>query len=201
MRGTSGRMSIQDILNAEQPQQALPLEWSDSPQTRSDGESSNRSYTPESGYYSAAADSPELSSAQRLLSPGSSHSQLTRRLSSAASNASHRVEKTRREFRPPYTEEEQDFIWYHKEDLKLEWKDVKLAFTEQFRERSRNYQGLQCKHYRHIEGYGLPKIRQRDKHAPTGNHGILANSRHRYHWMRPEHQVGEHASPVGPHFG
>lgn len=43
----------------------------------------------------------------------------------------------RRQFRPPYSEEEVDFIWYHRIDLGYEWADVERAYQHQFPNRDR----------------------------------------------------------------
>ncbi|KAL8802049.1 MAG: hypothetical protein Q9182_004062 [Xanthomendoza sp. 2 TL-2023] len=91
----------------------------------------------------------------------------------------------RREFRPTYTEEEVHFIWYHRVDLGWEWKEVLNAFHSQFPGRLRGASGIQCKYYRHLEGHGIPQVRQRDRKAMASQeYGIRARTGLWYPWMR-----------------
>ncbi|KAL8785300.1 MAG: hypothetical protein Q9213_003445 [Squamulea squamosa] len=91
----------------------------------------------------------------------------------------------RREFRPTYTEEEVHFIWYHRVDLGWEWKEVLNAFHSQFPGRLRGASGIQCKYYRHLEGHGIPQVRQRDRKAMAAQeYGIRATTGLWYPWMR-----------------
>lgn len=92
----------------------------------------------------------------------------------------------RREFRPTYTEEEVHFIWYHRVDLGWEWKEVLNAFHSQFPAgKSRGASGIQCKYYRHLEGHGIPQVRQRDRKAMAAQeYGIRARTGLWYPWMR-----------------
>ncbi|KAL8731458.1 MAG: hypothetical protein Q9166_003433 [cf. Caloplaca sp. 2 TL-2023] len=91
----------------------------------------------------------------------------------------------RREFRPTYTEEEVHFIWYHRIDLGWEWKEVLNAFHTQFPGRLRGASGIQCKYYRHLEGHGIPQVRQRDRKAMAAQeYGLRARTGLWYPWMR-----------------
>lgn len=96
--------------------------------------------------------------------------------------------RERREFRPTYTEEEVNFIWYHREDLGLEWSLVCDAFNRQFPGRDvagRDKSGIQCKYYRHLENNGVPQVRQRDRTTSAAeNYGMRANTGLWYPWMR-----------------
>ena len=91
----------------------------------------------------------------------------------------------RREFRPTYTEEQVHFIWYHRVDLGWEWKEVLNAFHSQFPGTLRGASGIQCKYYRHLEGHGIPQVRQRDRKAMAAQeYGIRAWTGLWYSWMR-----------------
>ncbi|KAL8841456.1 MAG: hypothetical protein Q9170_000919 [Blastenia crenularia] len=91
--------------------------------------------------------------------------------------------RERREFRPTYSEEEVNFIWYHREDLGWEWKEVLHAFNRQFP--GREVGGIQCKFYRHLENNGVPQVRRRDRTtSAAARYGMRANTGLRYSWMR-----------------
>ena len=96
----------------------------------------------------------------------------------------------RRDSRPPYTDEEQAFLWYHRVDLDNNWDTVKQLYRLQFPERSTG--GLQCRFYRTLEAQGCPAVRnrtsgrrQRDRHEPR--FGVIEWTTWRYPWMRLEH--------------
>ena len=177
-----------------------------------------REDSPDSGYRSALTNSPELRIERRPPSPelrverrprspelrgegrprsydaaDSRGTAPVRRNSTASSHGSSstcRVEKPRREFRPPYSQEEEDFIWYQRDDLARGWKEIVAAFQAQFpRRKEVSFQSLQCKYYRHIGSEQGPQVRERNKEAPMGSYGILAQSGRRYEWMRLEHRV------------
>ncbi|KAI4190065.1 MAG: hypothetical protein L6R41_001031 [Letrouitia leprolyta] len=101
--------------------------------------------------------------------------------------------RERREFRPTYTEEEVNFIWYHREDLGWDWSLICDAFNRQFPGRDvtgrdlagRDKSGIQCKYYRHLENNGVPQVRQRDRTTSAAeNYGMRANTGLWYPWMR-----------------
>ncbi|KAL9597254.1 MAG: hypothetical protein Q9179_004320 [Wetmoreana sp. 5 TL-2023] len=94
--------------------------------------------------------------------------------------------RTSREFRPTYSEEEINFIWYYRIDLGWEWREVLDAFSEQFPNRQRrDVGGIQCKYYRHLESYGIPQVRQRDrKVSAVEQYGMRARTGLWYPWMR-----------------
>ncbi|KAL9598968.1 MAG: hypothetical protein Q9219_004151 [cf. Caloplaca sp. 3 TL-2023] len=90
--------------------------------------------------------------------------------------------RERRDFRPPYTEEEINFIWYHREDLQWDWKAVRDAFNCQFPNRKES--GIQCKYYRHLESHGVPQVRRRDRTASaTRKYNMRTNTGLQYPWM------------------
>lgn len=67
----------------------------------------------------------------------------------------------RRAPRPKYEEEEMYFIWYHRVDLRQEWKEVRESFNRQFPARQRRgFQGIQCKFYRFIKDKKCPTLRE-----------------------------------------
>ena len=104
-------------------------------------------------------------------------------------SSSHRRE--RREMRPTYQQEEEYFIWYHRVDLGMDWRDVREAYNAQFPHRQRRgFQGIQCKYYRCCETHGIPRVRERNRAAsPDKSYGV----RNRlpglwYPWMRSQHR-------------
>ncbi|KAJ5144358.1 hypothetical protein N7476_004834 [Penicillium atrosanguineum] len=55
--------------------------------------------------------------------------------------------------REEYEEEEMHFIWYHRVDLRWQWKWIREKFNREFSShKPRSFQGLQCKFYRFIKG-------------------------------------------------
>ena len=64
-----------------------------------------------------------------------------------------------RPFRPPYSEEEVQFVYYHRCDLGLDWPEITRAYNAQFPHRPRDIQGIQCKYYRYREERHLPNVR------------------------------------------
>ncbi|KAI4211810.1 MAG: hypothetical protein LQ351_005451 [Letrouitia transgressa] len=97
-----------------------------------------------------------------------------------------RNSRERREFRPTYSEEEINFIWYHRVDLGYDWNHVLLAFDAQFPNgQRRDVGGIQCKYYRHLENYGVPQVRQRDRNASAPElYGMRVLTGLWYPWMR-----------------
>lgn len=95
----------------------------------------------------------------------------------------------RRQFRPPYSEEEVDFIWYHRIDLGYDWADVERAFQHQFPNSGREgFTGIQCKYYRFCDEKGIPKVRDRSKESSQVElYGMRARSGRTYPWMRRWH--------------
>lgn len=92
----------------------------------------------------------------------------------------------RRQFRPPYSEEEVDFIWYHRIDLGYDWADVERAYQHQFPNSGREgFTGIQCKYYRFCDEKGIPKVRDRSKESSQVElYGMRARSGRTYPWMR-----------------
>jgi len=83
--------------------------------------------------------------------------------------------------RPTYQQEEEYFIWYHRVDLGLDWRDVRSAYNAQFPNRQRRgFQGIQCKYYRCCETHGIPRVRERNRGGgvavvgggATGGYGV-----------------------------
>ena len=91
--------------------------------------------------------------------------------------------------RPAYSQEEDDFIWYHRIDLGKDWKAVSQAFNEYFHGRYRDGKaGLQCRFYRILHSAGTPAIGTLKRSNNGGQFSLLAWRRHRYPWMHSEHQ-------------
>ncbi|KAL8789017.1 MAG: hypothetical protein Q9195_007037 [Heterodermia aff. obscurata] len=100
--------------------------------------------------------------------------------------SSTRVSRTRREFRPTYSDEETLFIWYHRLDLGWDWNLITEAFNKQFPERPRGGAGgIQCKYYRCTADNNIPKVRERRRSASAADeYGMKAKTRLHYPWMR-----------------
>ncbi|KKZ62018.1 hypothetical protein EMCG_03479 [[Emmonsia] crescens] len=94
-----------------------------------------------------------------------------KRFPSVSSGSSVVVER-RRAPRPKYDEEEMYFIWYHRVDLRQEWKEVRESFNAQFPDRQRRgFQGIQCKYYRFIKDKKCPTLREQRRRRSGGNGG------------------------------
>ena len=91
-----------------------------------------------------------------------------------------------RQFRPPYSDEEIHFIWYHRIDLGYEWSDITRAYNAQFPQRQREgFGGIQCKYYRLRDAYNIPRVRNRDRsNSPAGAYGMRKTTGLRYPWMK-----------------
>ncbi|KAH0537432.1 hypothetical protein FGG08_005785 [Glutinoglossum americanum] len=97
--------------------------------------------------------------------------------------------RERRESRPAYQVEEDTFIWYHRDDLGMQWNDVSKAYNAQFPSRPRiGRQGIQSRYYRVLEVEGVPKIRKRPKSLKSKrirhHYGVIARTNRRYPWMK-----------------
>ncbi|OJD11436.1 hypothetical protein ACJ73_09536 [Blastomyces percursus] len=114
----------------------------------------------------------DLHQAPRSSSANSSPGLFPReRFPSVSSNSSAIVER-RRAPRPKYDEEEMYFIWYHRVDLRQEWKEVRESFNAQFPNRQRKgFQGIQCKYYRFIKEKNCPTLREQRRRRSGGNSG------------------------------
>ena len=94
--------------------------------------------------------------------------------------------------RPKYGTEEDHFIWYHRIDLDLSWREVSNAFNKHFWDGNREGEcGLQCRFYRILQRHQIPSIRTlkqgSDKELLAQN-GLVQKTSLRYDWMRPEHR-------------
>jgi hypothetical protein len=69
------------------------------------------------------------------------------------------------------------FIWYHRVDLRQEWKEVRESFNAQFPNRQRSgFQGIQCKYYRFIKEKNCPTLREQRRRRGSGTDGSARNS-------------------------
>ncbi|KAK2765657.1 hypothetical protein FQN54_008513 [Arachnomyces sp. PD_36] len=88
----------------------------------------------------------------------------------SVSSGSSTVPERRRPPRPKYDEEEMYFIWYHRVDLRQEWKEVRESFNAQFPTRQRSgFQGIQCKYYRFIKENKCPTLREQRRQREGGS--------------------------------
>ncbi len=180
-------MAIHDMLN--------PLEGESSmshrcrpPHLESD-EESRTSISPNlngsSGRPSPNQSSPSpmrsTPSPNQLASNPNGLSRTHRRMSSRSSAA-----RAPRQFRPPYSDEEVHFIWYHRIDLGYEWSDITRAYNAQFPLRQREgFGGIQCKYYRLRDAYNIPRVRHRDRStSPAEAYGMRTTTGLSYPWMR-----------------
>lgn len=103
------------------------------------------------------------------------------RFPSASSSSSATADKQspiRRAPRPKYEEEEMYFIWYHRVDLRQEWRQVRESFNSQFPDRQRSgFQGIQCKFYRFIREKQCPTLRDQKQHENQRGNGGGSDSR------------------------
>lgn len=106
-----------------------------------------------------------------------------RRMPSTSSRSS--ATRAPRQFRPPYSEEEIHFIWYHRIDLGYEWSDIARAYNAQFPQRQREgFGGIQCKYYRLREAYNIPRVRLRNRSSsPVNAYGMQSTTGLSYPWM------------------
>ena len=120
-------------------------------------------------------------SSERSSSTLSNHGR--RRMPSTSSRSS--VTRAPRQFRPPYSEEEIHFIWYHRIDLGYEWSDIARAYNAQFPQRQREgFGGIQCKYYRLREAYNIPRVRLRNRSSFSENaYGMQSTTGLSYPWM------------------
>ncbi|KAI9772660.1 MAG: hypothetical protein M1840_000254 [Geoglossum simile] len=128
-------------------------------------------------------------SRQRSVSTQSTSSSLTRSHDRSCKPQSPETTRERRESRPAYQVEEDTFIWYHRDDLGMQWNDVSKAYNAQFPDRPRiGRQGIQSRYYRVLEVEGVPKIRKRPKSLKPKkirhHYGVIARTNRRYPWMR-----------------
>jgi hypothetical protein len=102
--------------------------------------------------------------------------------------------RQRRDFRPTYQPEEEYFIWFHRDDLGLDWSDIRSAYNQWFPpSRAREgFQGIQCKYYRCCQMHGVPKVRARDRAKERGYYGMVKNCPGlRFRWMDEHLRAGE----------
>lgn len=97
----------------------------------------------------------------------------------------------RRAGRPAYTLEHAVYLWYHRDDLNLEWNEVVQRFVSHFGER--RLSGIQCKYYRIRDHHNAPAVRasrrgSRDRSRDPVPYGVVWCSDYRYSWMLPHHQ-------------
>ncbi|KZZ91546.1 hypothetical protein AAP_03252 [Ascosphaera apis ARSEF 7405] len=154
----------------------------------------NGTYSPTQEFQSQATDGSTRRSSSIDSSPGPNGRE---RFPSISSNGSSAVPERRRPPRPKYDEEEMYFIWYHRVDLRQEWRDVRESFNAQFPNRPRNgFQGIQCKYYRFIKEKKCPTLREQRRRRsesdgvrePGDNlpaYGVVRWTKIRYPWMRP----------------
>lgn len=160
-------VAIQDLLNPVGGDNGSGLRQT-AQRNQYSGSHQGRGWSRQSSLNSGSRGSP-----QRRASP-----------SSSSGRPSPPRDRERRSFRPTYSEEEVDFIWYHRVDLRWEWSDVLRAFNYQFPDKTaREVGGIQCKYYRHLESIGIPQVRRRNRSASVENYGMRAHTGHWYPWM------------------
>ena len=113
-------------------------------------------------------------------------------VASSLSSDDSTTNKESRGFRPPYTLEQQHFLWFFIIDLNRSWDETLRQFGRTFPSEVRNKGGLQCKFYRVLSDEGLQKRdlnkkeRQADVKRMTGDpdrYGFWLRKRIRYPWM------------------
>ena len=162
-------MAIHDMLNPEEGE--------------SSAGSRNHSAQVESDEDRQLSRSPASQGSSRRPSPP--HSNHNRRRTFPTSSRSP-VARAPRQFRPPYSDEEIHFIWYHRIDLGYEWSDITRVYNAQFPQRRREgFGGIQCKYYRLREAYNIPRVRNRDRsNSPAEAYGMRSTTGLSYPWMK-----------------
>lgn len=91
-----------------------------------------------------------------------------------------------RENRPAYDEEEDTFIWYHRDDCGMKWEEVSNAFNRHFGEGRRRLglQGIQGRYYRILKDEGVPKLRDRPRRSNRREYGVVKLKGAHYPWMK-----------------
>ena len=93
-----------------------------------------------------------------------------------------------RRFRPAYSLEHSDFIWFHRIDLSLSWEDITEAFRLTFNgahEELRKTDGLQCKYYRIRAQNAIPRVRASSNTSDVpSQYGMWIKTGRRYPWMQ-----------------
>ncbi|KAI9832664.1 MAG: hypothetical protein M1819_004249 [Sarea resinae] len=126
-----------------------------------------------------------------------SDASVTPRASPSPSNQSMTPSTTGRVPRQTYDEEQNDFIWYWRVDMKKPWEGrpatgnfgdgVVERFNTYFNEH-RPRQGLQCRYYRHLKQNGIKPIRKRQRIANESRYarfGLLESKKGIYYpWIR-----------------
>ncbi|KIW14256.1 hypothetical protein PV08_07038 [Exophiala spinifera] len=90
--------------------------------------------------------------------------------------------------RPPYTQEMNYFIWYHRIDRGLSWDTVTYKFNRYFDE-NRPKIGLQCRFYRLLAQNKVAPVRRQLDSPPYGQvTRLLDFTELRFPWMRRAHR-------------
>ena len=102
-------------------------------------------------------------------------------------------QRTTRDPRPAYSQEEILFVWYRRTDLGQDWEEVVQDFNFQFPGRTqRNKGGLQCRFYRTLDLYRVAKVREqarRKNQGFVGEFGVVERTNLRFPWMERRHQT------------
>ena len=93
--------------------------------------------------------------------------------------------KRRRTPRIPYTEEQYDFIWFHRDDLGMRWKQIKEFYNDYFGEK-RSLVALEACYSRIAEFPNIVRVGKR----PRPECGLLEVTMRRYAWMGAETSDG-----------
>lgn len=161
-------MAIHDMLNPSDGESPTPPQHQ-SPRVEND-EDRQMSRSPNSNGSSGRPSPTQSNHGRRRIPSMSSRNSATR---------------APRQFRPPYSDEEIHFIWYHRIDLGYEWSDITRAYNAQFPQRQREgFGGIQCKYYRLREAYNIPRVRLRNRSSsPVNAYGMQSTTGLSYPWM------------------
>ena len=184
-------MAIHDMLNPVEGESSMSNRYRAAhPHLESD-EGSRMSTSPNLNG-SSGRPSPNQSSPSPIRSTpspnqlGSNPNRLNRTHRHMSSRSS--AARAPRQFRPPYSDEEVHFIWYHRIDLGYEWSDITRAYNAQFPLRQREgFGGIQCKYYRLRDAYNIPRVRHRNRStSPAETYGMRTTTGLSYPWMRDQ---------------
>lgn len=175
-------MAIEDMLNPSREE-----DTSSASDSSSSDEAEDYRRRPSSSSQRRLASTQSRVSSHRQHSPRSRRQSPPRRGGATSSAQANDVPVRSREFRPKYTEEEDHFMWFHKDDLRFSWEQVHREYKKHFPDAPRDrVNGLQCRYYRVIEKHGCPKKRAQDHMVENSKaYNMWERTRRSYAWMDP----------------
>lgn len=106
----------------------------------------------------------------------------------------HPPTRQKRAPRPQYTKEQEDFIWFCRDDLSMSWRKVVELYNEQWHPENtgvhpmRSESGLQSRYYRILD---FPVKIRKKKEPCRPELGLIPSTTRRYEWMGGGEEVEE----------